>query len=58
MGLQLGIKKVDHRGNTDIPLDEEGVRMAAQIAERLENEHWDVIYTSPLIRAKKTTGNS
>ena len=31
-----------------------GSEWQTQIAERLENEHWDVIYTSPLIRAKKT----
>lgn len=42
------------QGNTDIPLNEEGVLMAEQIARRLENEQWDVIYSSPLIRAKKT----
>lgn len=42
------------QGNTDIPLNEEGIQMAEQIARRLENEQWDAIYASPLIRAKKT----
>lgn len=42
------------QGNTDIPLNEEGIQMAIHIAKRLKHEQWDVIYTSPLLRAKKT----
>lgn len=42
------------QGNTDIPLNEEGIQMAEKIAQRLANEQWDVIYTSPLVRASKT----
>ncbi len=42
------------QGNTDIPLNEEGLQMAEQIANRLEHEKWDVIYSSPLLRAQKT----
>lgn len=53
-GVTAWNKEGRSQGNTDIPLDEEGIRMAEQIATRLESEQWDVIYTSPLIRAKKT----
>lgn len=53
-GVTKWNKEGRSQGNTDIPLDEEGIHMAEQIADRLENEVWDVIYTSPLIRAKKT----
>lgn len=53
-GVTAWNKEGRSQGNTDIPLDEEGIQMAEQIAARLENETWDVIYTSPLIRAKKT----
>lgn len=53
-GVTAWNKEGRSQGNTDIPLDEEGIRMAEQIAMRLEREQWDVIYTSPLIRAEKT----
>ena len=53
-GVTKWNKEGRSQGNTDIPLDEEGIQMAEQIATRLENEHWDVIYSSPLIRAEKT----
>ena len=54
MALLLGIKKEEHQGSTDVPLDDEGIEMAHGVAQRLSGEQWDVIYTSPLIRAAKT----
>lgn len=42
------------QGSSDIPLDEEGLRGARLLAERLRNEEWDVIYSSDLMRAKQT----
>ncbi len=42
------------QGSSDIALDNEGIQMAESLSERLANEQWDVIYSSPLIRAKKT----
>ncbi|MBD8498976.1 histidine phosphatase family protein [Paenibacillus arenosi] len=42
------------QGSSDIPLNDSGVAEARQLAERLSNEQWDVIYTSPLSRAKTT----
>ncbi|GIN85204.1 putative phosphatase PhoE [Heyndrickxia sporothermodurans] len=42
------------QGNTDIPLDEEGLLQASMLAARLSNEEWDVIYSSDLLRAKQT----
>ncbi|GAB6926179.1 phosphatase PhoE [Paenibacillus sp. JCM 10914] len=42
------------QGRTDIPLNAEGRRQAHWLAQRLMNEHWDTIVTSPLIRARET----
>ena len=41
------------QGSKNIPLSEDGVSQAKDLAERL-NGNFDYIYTSPLIRAKKT----
>ena len=41
------------QGRTDIPLSEEGIWQAKQTKERLKNQ-FDVVYTSPLIRAVQT----
>ncbi|MCR8845918.1 histidine phosphatase family protein [Paenibacillus sp. SC116] len=42
------------QGSSDIPLNESGVAEARQLANRLSKEQWDVIYTSPLSRARTT----
>jgi 2,3-bisphosphoglycerate-dependent phosphoglycerate mutase len=42
------------QGNSDIPLDEEGIKGAIKLAERLNEEGWDLVYSSNLIRAKQT----
>lgn len=42
------------QGKTDIPLNEEGRRMAKEAAEEYKDVHFDVCYCSPLIRAKET----
>ncbi|WJY27343.1 MULTISPECIES: histidine phosphatase family protein [Sporosarcina] len=42
------------QGSTDIPLDEDGVEMARQIADRLSAESWDALYTSPWKRTRRT----
>ncbi|MBW4081486.1 histidine phosphatase family protein [Paenibacillus sp. S150] len=42
------------QGHTNNPLDEEGLRQAAAIAERLHGEKWDYIYSSDLLRAVQT----
>ncbi|MFD2922664.1 histidine phosphatase family protein [Halobacillus naozhouensis] len=42
------------QGNSDIPLDQEGRQDAYKLAGRLDDEEWDVIYSSPLKRAKQT----
>lgn len=42
------------QGVTDIPLDEEGIAQAVALAERLSMEHWNVIYSSNLVRARRT----
>lgn len=53
-GITAWNKEGRAQGSTDVPLDEEGIQMAERVADRLEHEDWDVIYTSPLIRAKRT----
>jgi probable phosphoglycerate mutase len=42
------------QGSSDIPLDQDGIAEAQKLAERLRPEKWDVIYASPLSRAKQT----
>lgn len=46
----------EHRsmGTTDVPLNATGRRQAQQLAQRLETEHIDACFTSPLSRAKET----
>ena len=42
------------QGRTDIPLCEEGRAIAREAAEKYADVHFDVCYSSPLIRAKET----
>ncbi|PLR69029.1 histidine phosphatase family protein [Bacillus sp. UMB0893] len=42
------------QGSSDIPLDELGIAEAEKLAERLGAEDWDMIYASPLLRARQT----
>ncbi|WP_172370969.1 histidine phosphatase family protein [Sporosarcina jiandibaonis] len=53
-GVTAWNKEGRAQGSSDIPLDEEGIQMAEHVANRLKDEQWDVIYSSHLIRAKKT----
>lgn len=53
-GVTAWNKEGRAQGSSDIPLDEEGIEMANRVAKRLTDEQWDIIYTSPLIRAAKT----
>lgn len=46
------LKKV--QGTADIPLAEEGIRLAALTGEALAGVHFDRCYTSPLSRARMT----
>lgn len=46
----LGISQ----GQLDIPLNEKGLAQAKKLKEQLKSYHFDVIYTSPLVRASKT----
>ncbi|PSL25921.1 histidine phosphatase family protein [Chitinophaga ginsengisoli] len=42
------------QGSTDIPLDPEGLEQARKLAIRLSDEHWDLVYSSHLSRARQT----
>jgi probable phosphoglycerate mutase len=42
------------QGRTDIPLNDEGRRMAENAGKEYADIHFDVCYCSPLIRAKET----
>ncbi len=42
------------QGNVDIPLNDEGRRMARKAGERYRDVHLDLCFVSPLIRAKET----
>ncbi|ASK64467.1 histidine phosphatase family protein [Virgibacillus phasianinus] len=42
------------QGNSDIPLNGQGLAEAQQLAARLRTEDWDVIYSSDLLRASQT----
>lgn len=42
------------QGRTDIPLNDNGRRMAKEAGERYKNIHIDICYSSPLIRAVET----
>ncbi|CAM3248423.1 histidine phosphatase family protein [Filibacter tadaridae] len=53
-GVTAWNKEGRAQGSSDIPLDDEGIEMAERVARRLADEQWDVIYTSPLLRAKRT----
>ena len=46
------IKKL--QGRTDIPLNEEGRKMAVEVREECRSIGFDVCYSSPLIRARET----
>lgn len=43
-----------YQGTTDIPLNETGRDQARRVAERLGDERWDAIVSSPLSRAMET----
>ncbi|GKV70064.1 hypothetical protein NCCP2716_25620 [Sporosarcina sp. NCCP-2716] len=53
-GVTAWNKEGRAQGSTDIPLDDDGVRMARQIADRLASESWDAVFTSPWKRTKRT----
>jgi len=42
------------QGHSQNPLDEEGVQQAVALADRLNEEKWDHIYSSDLLRARQT----
>lgn len=53
-GITAWNKEGRAQGSSDIPLDDEGMEMAKRVSNRLANEQWDAIYTSPQKRARQT----
>ncbi len=47
-------KKYKLQGRTDIPLNDEGRKMAAAAADEYKDVRFDICYCSPLVRAKET----
>lgn len=47
---------IDHRlqGHSDIPLNDTGIRQAQELAAELGGKELDVVYSSPLTRARQT----
>jgi probable phosphoglycerate mutase len=43
-----------HTGRTDVPLNDTGRAAGSRLAELLDGEHFDVVLTSPLQRARET----
>lgn len=43
-----------YQGQTDVPLNEDGIKQALSLSKRLKNEKIDAIYSSDLERAEKT----
>lgn len=42
------------QGISDIPLNDEGIKQATALANRLRSETWDIIFSSNLTRARQT----
>ena len=42
------------QGRTDVPLNEEGRRMAEEAREAYRDVHFDICFCSPLVRARET----
>ncbi|WP_342564565.1 histidine phosphatase family protein [Paenibacillus sp. FSL R7-0345] len=53
-GSTLWNKEARIQGHTDNPLDDEGLKQAAEIAERLSGEEWELVYSSDMLRARQT----
>ncbi|PID24752.1 histidine phosphatase family protein [Sporosarcina sp. P7] len=53
-GVTAWNKEGRAQGSSNIPLDKEGIETAKKLALRLANEKWDVIFTSPMTRARQT----
>lgn len=53
-GITAWNKEGRAQGQSDNPLDEEGLEQAAAVAGRLAGERWDALYASDLQRARQT----
>ncbi|PIC64845.1 histidine phosphatase family protein [Sporosarcina sp. P13] len=53
-GVTAWNKEGRAQGSSNIPLDDEGMLTAEKLAWRLAGEDWDIIYTSPMTRARQT----
>ena len=53
-GVTAWNKEGRAQGSSNVSLDEEGIEAAKKLAMRLANEEWDIIFTSPMTRARQT----
>ncbi|GAX90895.1 histidine phosphatase family protein [Effusibacillus lacus] len=53
-GETLWNREARLQGSKDIPLSEVGIAQARIVADQLSKENWDLIYSSDLLRAKRT----
>ncbi|PIC57147.1 histidine phosphatase family protein [Sporosarcina sp. P12(2017)] len=53
-GVTAWNKEGRAQGSSNIPLDEEGMETVKKLALRLADEDWDLIFTSPMTRARQT----
>lgn len=53
-GSTLWNKEGRAQGSSDIPLDDDGKNEARKLGERLRLEPWDLLFSSPLLRASET----
>lgn len=54
-GVTAWNKEGRAQGSSDISLDDEGLQAAEKLAKRLANEEWDIVFTSPMTRARQTS---
>lgn len=54
-GVTAWNKEGRAQGSSDIPLDEEGIQAAEKLGKRLVDEEWNIVFTSPMMRARQTS---
>ena len=53
-GVTAWNKEGRAQGGSNVPLDKEGIQAAKKLAKHMAMDHWDIIFTSPMTRARQT----